>query len=64
MVVEAVIDRRGKIEKDSLKVVQSVPALDDAALEAVRQWRFRAARDASGKPVRVVLQIPIRFRLR
>jgi outer membrane biosynthesis protein TonB len=38
--------------------------LDDAAVAAFRQWRFHAGRDDRGEPVRVVVQVPIRFRLR
>jgi protein TonB len=64
VVLESVIDRAGRVEPDSLTVVQSVPALDTAAMTALRQWRFRSGRDARGEPVRVVVQVPIRFRLR
>jgi periplasmic protein TonB len=64
VVLEAVVNRQGQVEQDGLKVLQSIPALDDAAIVAFRHWRFRPARDRNGEPVRVVLRIPIRFRLR
>jgi len=64
VVLEAIVDRQGHVEQDGLKVLQSVPALDDAALSAFRRWRFRPARDHDGEPVRVVLRVPIRFQLR
>ncbi|MBM4244408.1 MAG: TonB family protein [Deltaproteobacteria bacterium] len=64
VVVSAVLDRDGRIEADSLKVVRSIPLLDAAALSAVRQWRFRPARDQQGRTVRVLLEVPIRFVLR
>ena len=38
------------------------PSLDDAAMDAVRQWRFvPATRD--GQPVPAVAEVPILFRL-
>jgi len=64
VVLEAIVDREGHVEQDSLKVLRSVAALDNAAISAFRRWRFRPARDRDGAPVRVVLQVPIRFRLR
>lgn len=60
VVIALVLDRDGRPEQD-LRVVQSVPLLDAAAVEAVRQWRFRPARDAAGRPVRVIMQVPVRF---
>lgn len=64
VILEAIVDRRGHVEQDGLKVLRSVPALDAAAVSAFRQWRFRPARNREGAPVRVVLQVPIRFQLR
>ncbi len=63
VVVEAVVDRRGTVEANALEVVQSVPLLDEAAVDAFRRWRFRPGRDDRGNPVRVVVRQPIRFRL-
>jgi protein TonB len=63
VMIEAVIARDGSVEP-GLKVVQSVPALDEAAVEAFKRWRFTPARDASGNPLRVILQAPVRFVLR
>lgn len=62
--VQAVIGRSGDVERDSLKVLDSHPPFDDAALAAFRQWRFRPGRDDSGAAVRVIVQQPIRFQLR
>lgn len=64
VVLEGIVDRTGHIEADGVKVLQSIPLLDDAAVAAFRQWRFKPARDQHGEPVRVVLQVPIRFQLR
>ncbi|MEW6270103.1 MAG: energy transducer TonB, partial [Thermodesulfobacteriota bacterium] len=63
VMIEAIIARDGTVEP-GIKVVQSIPALDEAAIEAFRRWKFRPARDASGKPLRVILQAPVRFVLR
>jgi len=63
VVLEAVLDRDGRIEP-GVKVVRSIPALDEGALRAVQQWRFRPARDESGQTLRVILEVPIRFVLR
>ncbi|MFM7142146.1 MAG: energy transducer TonB, partial [Alphaproteobacteria bacterium] len=63
VLLEAVLDVEGNVEP-GVKVLQSVPELDRAAIEAVRQWRFQPARGRDGSPVRVILEIPIRFVLR
>lgn len=63
VLIEAVIARDGSVEP-GVKVVQSIPALDDAAVEAFKKWRFSPARDAQGRPLRVILQAPVRFVLR
>lgn len=63
VVIEAIIARDGSVEP-GVKIIQSIPALDDAAVEAFRQWRFTPGRDASGRPLRVILQAPVRFVLR
>ena len=38
------------------------PALDTAALAAVRQWRFDPATQA-GRPVAATAEVPVRFRI-
>jgi protein TonB len=63
VVLEIVVDREGRPEPD-VRTVRSIALLDAAAVAAVRRWRFRPARDAGGRPVRVVLQVPLRFELR
>lgn len=61
--LEAVLDAKGRIE-DPIRVLESIPALDDAAIRALRDWRFAPARDHGGETVRVILEVPIRFVLR
>jgi periplasmic protein TonB len=63
VMLEAILDREGNVEP-GIKVLQSIPMLDREALAAVEKWRFRPARGRDGVPVRVILEIPIRFVLR
>jgi len=63
VVLRAIVDRQGAVEQQVV-VVESVPLLDQAAIEALRRWRFEPGRDAYNRPVRVVIQVPLRFRLR
>jgi protein TonB len=63
VLLEAVLDRDGRVEP-AVKVLESIPMLDDEAIAAVRRWRFRPARSRSGEPLRVIVEIPIRFVLR
>ena len=58
-----VIDETGKVERD-VQVMDSIPMLDQAAIDAVHQWSFSPARDADGIPVRVQMTVPVRFTLR
>lgn len=59
--VNALIGRDGLV-KDT-RVSRSIPPLDEAALAAVRKWRFSPAR-AHDKPVAVWVAVPVRFALR
>ena len=58
--VWALVGEDGRIEE--VRVHQSVPMLDEAAVEAVRQWRFTPARSGD-HPVRTWVSVPVRFRL-
>lgn len=63
VLLEAILDFDGHIEED-IKVLQSVPSLDLVAMQALRRWRFRPARDQENRPVRVILEVPVRFVLK
>ncbi|MCC7540700.1 MAG: energy transducer TonB, partial [Deltaproteobacteria bacterium] len=63
VVLEVVVDREGRPEP-AIRVLRSQPPFDGAAVAAVRRWRFRPARDAEGHPVRVLMEVPVRFELR
>ena len=60
VVLELLIDGAGRVA--NARVVQSVPALDGAALEAVREWLFAPA-IKQGKPVATVARAPVTFRI-
>jgi TonB family protein len=58
--IEAVIGPTGDVI--DARVVSGVPMLDDAALEAVRQWKF-AATQMNGEAVPVIMTVTVNFSL-
>ena len=60
VVLELLIDAAGRVAR--ARVVQSVPALDAAALEAVREWVFSPA-IKQGRPVPTAAMAPVSFRI-
>jgi protein TonB len=60
VIIEAVIGKDGNV-KDA-KVLRSVALLDQAALEAVRQWKFSPTL-LNGVPVEVVMTVTVNFTL-
>ena len=58
VILEAVIDARGYVT--SVQVLRSVPLLDAAAVDAVRQWRYTPAL-LNGQPVPVVVTVTVNF---
>lgn len=60
VILEATIDVRGAVT--DARVLRSVPLLDAAAIDAVRQWRFTPTR-LNGEPVPVVMSVTVEFRL-
>lgn len=60
VVMEAVLDTSGRVTQ--LRVLTSVPMLDQAALDAVRQWRYTPSL-YGGHPVSVLMTITVRFTL-
>jgi protein TonB len=59
--VEATIDVDGRVT--DAKVVRSVPGLDQAALDAVRQWRYRPTL-LNGVPVAIIMTVTVTFSLK
>ena len=60
VVMEAILDATGRVE--SVRVLRSQPLLDDAAVRAVRQWRYTPT-ELNGVPVPVLMTITVRFSL-
>jgi TonB family protein len=60
VILEARIGTDGVVH--DLKAFRSEPMwLTEAAIEAVKQWRYEPAKDASGKPVEAALNVTISF---
>ena len=61
VIVEAIIDKQGKVT--DVKILKGLPmGLDKAAAEAVSKWRFESA-TLNGKPVAVIYNLTVNFRL-
>ena len=63
VVTDVRVGTDGRVLEARVEPGHSVTLLDDAALEAVRQWVFRPAR-ANRTPVAVWVAVPFHFRLR
>lgn len=61
VIIQATIGVDGQVIDAT--VLRSVPLLDAAALEAVRQWRYTPTR-LNGAPVAVVMTVTVNFMLR
>ncbi len=61
VILEAVIDAKGSVE--SVRVLRSIPTLDQAAIDAVRRWRFTPTR-LNGTPVPIVMTVTVNFALK
>jgi protein TonB len=60
VMVQALVGKDGKVR--DVRVVKSIPMLDDAAKAAVRQWVFKPAL-SNNKPVAVWVGVPVKFSL-
>jgi TonB family protein len=60
VIIEALIDKTGHVA--SVQVLRSIPGLDDAALDAVRQWQYVPTL-LNGAPVNVVMTVTVNFTL-
>jgi protein TonB len=58
VLIEAVVGTDGKVH--DAKIIHSVPLLDQAALDAVRQWEFVPSR-LNGVPVAVIITVIVQF---
>jgi periplasmic protein TonB len=60
VILEAVLDVTGRV--DRVRILRSVPLLDDAAVKAVSQWRYTPT-ELNGVPVPVLMTITVQFSL-
>jgi protein TonB len=60
VILEAVISPSGSVE--DVRVLRGIPLLDDAAADAVRQWRYTPTL-LNGVPVPVIMTVTVNFRL-
>jgi TonB family protein len=61
VVIDAVIGKNGKVR--DARIARSIPALDRASLDAVRQWRF-APSMVNGAPADVAVTLVVAFTFR
>ena len=60
VIIEATIDPSGRVAK--ARVLRGQPLLDEAALDAVRQWEFTPT-EVNGAAVPVIMTITVNFAL-
>ena len=60
VILETVIGATGSVEQ--VRVLRSVPLLDDAAVAAVRQWRYTPTL-LNGVPVPIIMSVTVNFTL-
>ena len=60
VIVEATIGPNGKVQ--DARILRSIPLLDAAALDAVRQWEYTPTL-LNGTPISVVMTVTVNFRL-
>jgi protein TonB len=61
VIIEATISESGSVI--NARVLRSVPLLDQAAIEAVKQWRYTPSM-LNGAPVPVIMTVTVNFTLR
>jgi TonB family protein len=61
VIIEAVIGTSGRVSE--AKVIRSVDLLDQAALDAVRQWEFEPTL-LNGEPIAIIMGVTVNFVLK
>ncbi|MCP3162208.1 TonB family protein [Myxococcus sp. QH3KD-4-1] len=64
VLVRIIVGTDGEVETEHTRIIRSIPMLDAAAIAAVNRWRFSPAIGRHGKPVRVILELPVQFSLK
>lgn len=60
VIIQAIIDTSGAVS--DVRVLRSVGLLDQAAIDAVRKWKYTPTR-LNGMPVPVIMTVTVTFRL-
>jgi len=60
VILEATIDVKGQVQ--NVRILRSIPLLDQAAIDALRQWVYEAP-IINGKPIPLTFTVMIRFAL-
>jgi protein TonB len=60
VIIEATIGTNGRVT--DAKVLRSIPLLDAAALDAVKQWEYTPT-TLNGQPVPVIMTVTVNFTL-
>jgi protein TonB len=60
VIIEATIGKDGGVQ--DLKILRHVPLLDQAALDAVKEWKFTPT-TLNGQPVEVLMTVTVNFTL-
>ncbi len=62
VILETIIDKEGNVT--SVKVLKGLPmGLDQAAVDAVKKWKFEPATTADGRPVDVIYTLTVNFKM-
>jgi len=61
VILEATIDAQGVVQ--NVTVLRSLPMLDRAAIEAVKQWRYQPTR-LNGQAIPIIMTVTVNFSLR
>ena len=60
VILEALIDEQGRVA--STRVLRSIPLLDQAAIDAVRQWEYTPTM-LNGAPTPIIMTVTVQFKL-
>lgn len=60
VIIETIIDTDGTVA--DARILRSIPMLDEAALNAVRQWRFTPT-ELNGDPTAIIMTVTVNFTL-
>ena len=62
VVIGVLVSERGELLQAKVQRSSRSPLLDQAALDAVRRWRFKPATDPLGQPIEAAASVPFVFR--